>query len=590
MKKIRTESNRLAELRKRAVAMLEQDTRGIPVLSPEEARNLVHELRTHQIELEIQNEELRSAHEELVESRDRYSDLYDFAPIGYMTVNHKGLIIEANLALAEMLGVERQVLVNHPLSDYIIPDDQDVFYRYHRKIQESKQHDTCQMRMLRRAAAPFWVEMDSILIKADDESDGRLRSAIIDITDRKRVEEEKLALGRQAQHAQKLESLGLMAGGIAHDFNNLLTTILGNAGLALEELPPLSPTRTSILEIEKASRRAAELAKQMLAYSGKGRFVIKPIDARQLVEEMAYLLNVSISKKAVLKLNFAEDMPTFDGDATQIRQVIINLIINASEAIGDGVGVITLSTGAMDCDRSYLDGVNEVLRASLNEPLPEGVYVYFEVADTGCGMDAETMGKISDPFFSTKFTGRGLGISAVLGIVRGHKGGLTIHSEVGKGTTFRVLFPANETTDKGMAVRIKSEVKEKDWRGSGTILIVDDVEAVRGVGKRMLESMGFSVLTASDGLEGLKVFCQHAGEIVCVLLDLTMPHMDGEETFQEMRRIQPGVTVILCSGYHEQDATERFAGKGLAGFLQKPFGINELKARLMEVVSDDKEA
>jgi len=407
------------------------------------------------------------------------------------------------------------------------------------------------------------------------------------IAESKQAQEEKLAIERQMLHAQKLESLGVLAGGIAHDFNNILAAILGNADLALYELSPMSLARDNLQAIVKASKRAAELIKQMLAYSGKGRFVIEPIDAGKIIREMAHLLEVSISKNAVINYNLFENLPTFDGDVTQIRQVIMNLITNASEAIGDKSGVITLSTGVIDCDRAYLDNVNEVLRASLDEPLPEVVYNYIEVTDTGCGMDAETIDKVFDPFFTTKFTGRGLGMSAVLGIVRGHKGALKIFSEVDKGTTFTVLFPANELSDNCLAVRRNDETGEKDWRGSGTVLIADDEETVCAVGKLMLDRMGFSVLTAPDGHEALKVFREHANEIVCVLLDLTMPQMDGVEAFRAMRRLHPGVTVILCSGYNEQDATQRFAAKGLAGFIQKPYDMAALREKLKEVLCNE---
>jgi two-component system cell cycle sensor histidine kinase/response regulator CckA len=447
---------------------------------------------------------------------------------------------------------------------------------------------TGEIQAVRKDGTLFDIQVSAATVFDGKGNPIALTSTSIDITDRKRAEEEKLALERQVRHAQKLESLGVLAGGIAHDFNNLLMIILGNADLALDELSPMSPARGNLQEIEKASKRAAELAKQMLAYSGKGRFVVEPIDAGELVGEIAHLLEVSISKKVVLKYNFADNLPTFNGGVTQIRQVIMNLITNASEAIGDKSGVIVLSTGTMDCDRAYLDDVNEVLRACLDEPLPEGVYTYFEVADTGCGMDAETIEKVFDPFFTTKFTGRGLGLSAVLGIVHGHKGALKIYSEVGKGTTFKVLFPANELPDNGFAARRKDESEGKDWRGSGTVLIADDEETVCAVGKQMLERVGFSVLTAPDGCEALKVFREHANEIVCVLLDLTMPNMDGEEAFREMRRLHPGVTVILCSGYNEQDAIQRFAGKGLAGFIQKPYNMAALREKLVDVLAAGK--
>ena len=409
-----------------------------------------------------------------------------------------------------------------------------------------------------------------------------------DITEEKRAEEERLSLERQMQHAQKLESLGVLAGGIAHDFNNLLMTILGNADLAMYELSPSSPARECIEEIEKASKRAAELAKQMLAYSGKGQFVIESIDLRKLIEEMAQLIKVSTSKKAELKFHFADDMPLFDGDATQIRQIIMNLITNASEAIGDNVGVISLSTGSMECDRAYLDAGYEILLAGLDEALPEGLYVYLEVADTGCGMDNEAIEKVFDPFFTTKFAGRGLGLAAVLGIVRGHHGTINIYSEPDKGTTFKILFPASELPVSDDAIQKQNGSKAATWRGRGTILLADDEKSVFDVGKKMLNKMGFSVMAATDGHEAVEVFRKHADQIDCVLLDLTMPHMDGEQAFRELRRIRPDVKVILSSGYNEQDATQHFGDKGLAGFIQKPYVLATLRAKLMEVLPGDK--
>ena len=411
----------------------------------------------------------------------------------------------------------------------------------------------------------------------------------IDITARKQAEAERLSLQKQVQHAQKLESLGVLAGGIAHDFNNLLMAILGNADLAMDELPPHAPVRGNLDEIEKAAKRAAELSRQMLAYSGKGKFVIVPIDLNEFVEEMAHLLDVSISKKAILKYNFADNLPTFDGDATQIRQIIMNLITNASEAIGNTSGVIALSTGAVDCDREYLDTVDKTLQAGRDEPLSEGMYVYLEVADTGCGMDPETIEKIFDPFFTTKFTGRGLGMAAVQGIVRGHNGAINIYSEPGKGTTFKIFFPASKGSAAVSDTADSADKSAPVWTGRGTVLIADDEETVCAVGKQMLERMGFDVLIAGNGLEAVDVFKAHADEIICVLLDLTMPHMDGQQAFEEMRRIRSDVAVILCSGYNEQDATQHFAGKGLAGFVQKPYSMSALREKLIEILPDNQD-
>jgi CheY-like chemotaxis protein len=264
----------------------------------------------------------------------------------------------------------------------------------------------------------------------------------------------------------------------------------------------------------------------------------------------------------------------------------MNLITNASEAIGEKDGVVAISTGAMECDRAYLDAVDVASRVRLDEPLAEGVYVFLEVSDSGCGMDTDTLGKVFDPFFTTKFTGRGLGLAAVLGIVRGHKGAIKIYSEVGKGTTFKVLFPAGESVPAPSTGRGAEEAEKDDWNAMGKVLIADDEETVREVGNEMLERIGFEVLKAADGRIAVELFREHADEIVCVLLDLTMPGLDGVEAYREIRRIRSDTKVILCSGYNEPDAIQHFAGKGLAGFLQKPYQLKDLKSKLKEVLSE----
>ena len=396
-----------------------------------------------------------------------------------------------------------------------------------------------------------------------------------DISDNKRAEEERLALEKQLLHAQKLESLGVLAGGIAHDFNNLLTSIVGNTDLALLRLAPESPVRDNLHQVEQAATRAADLAKQMLAYSGKGKFVIEAIDINRLIDEMTKMLEISISKKCVLRFNFASPLPTVDVDATQLRQIIMNLVINASEAIGDKSGIIAISTGCMQCDRKYLSS------AWLDEQIPEGLYVWLEIADTGCGMDKETMSKIFDPFFTTKFTGRGLGMAAVMGIVRGHKGAIKVYSEPGRGTTFKVLLPAGA---KPRELFNEHGSHEGGWKGKGTVLLVDDEETVIGIGAEMLKELGFDVLTAMDGRDALDIFKNNRDHISFVILDLTMPHLDGEQAFRELRQIKPDVKVIMSSGYNEHEVTQRFVGKGLAGFIQKPYKLSTLKSIVSGVV------
>ncbi|MDD5761548.1 MAG: response regulator, partial [bacterium] len=291
-----------------------------------------------------------------------------------------------------------------------------------------------------------------------------------------------------------------------------------------------------------------------------------------LVEEMAHLLKTAISKKAILNLNLERGLPPIEADPSQIRQVAMNLIINASEAIGDRSGVITVSVGATRCDEEYLR------RTEMRDDLAPGLYVHLEVTDTGIGMDAETRARIFEPFFSTKFTGRGLGLAAVLGIVRTHKGALKVYSEPGKGTTFKILFPALEDAGKGGGTDDSSPVA--DWLGTGTILLVDDEESLIALGARMLEHLGFAVLTAADGLQAVELYRERGKEIDLVLMDLTMPHMDGAEAFGELRRLNPDVRVVLASGYSQEDVASRFAGKGLAGMLQKPYTLARMRESL----------
>jgi CheY-like chemotaxis protein len=378
--------------------------------------------------------------------------------------------------------------------------------------------------------------------------------------------------------AQKLESLGVLAGGIAHDFNNLLVGIMGNASLALMELSPESPARQTIQEIQLAGERAAELARQMLAYSGKGRFVIEALNLNALVEEMGHLLHASISKNVVINYDFARDLPPIEADATQIRQVIMNLVVNASEAIGDKNGVIAIRTRAVQIDGNH-HGNNDPLK----EAAAKGEYVLCEITDTGCGMDQITQSKIFDPFFTTKFTGRGLGLAAVLGIVRGHRGLIKVISEPDKGTSFRILFPAVPVA------KARSDMTDQTARQTlhqfsftGKALVIDDDDTVRTVTARLLKTLGISAILAHDGLAGLRLFERHAPEIGCVLLDLTMPKPSGEEVFKAIRRLRPDTPIIIMSGYNEEDAADRFAGYQITGFLHKPYTPEQLEQLLFK--------
>jgi nitrogen-specific signal transduction histidine kinase/CheY-like chemotaxis protein len=395
-----------------------------------------------------------------------------------------------------------------------------------------------------------------------------------DITDQRIAEEERRHLEDQIRHAQKLESLGLMAGGIAHDFNNLLVGILGNASQALSKLEEKSPARADIQNLEKAADRAAELCKQLLAYSGRGRFEVQPLDLSELVQDLADLLEVAVSRKGLLRYELAPELPMVEADAAQLRQVLMNLVTNASEALAGAEGPITVSTRVMHLDQEL---ENPVVGS-----VPPGRHVCLEVADAGCGMDEDTLGKMFDPFFTTKFTGRGLGLAAVLGIVRGHYGAIDVHSEPGKGTTIRALLPCSESHRRTAP---RAAPSREVVRGSGTVLVVDDEEIVRDVAQQTLEQAGYRVLTAADGAEGVRTFVENKDEISLVLLDMTMPGLGGEESFRVLRGLRSGIRVLLSSGYDEQEVTSRFESPSPDGFIQKPYRPADLLARIRDVLS-----
>jgi PAS domain S-box-containing protein len=400
----------------------------------------------------------------------------------------------------------------------------------------------------------------------------RLLGLTMDETERVRAAEDRRQMDAKLQQAQRLESLGVLAGGIAHDFNNLLVGILGNASLALADVPPGDPLRDPLLGIELSAQRAADLTRQLLAYSGKGRFVIERVDLTRLVEEMASLLEAALSKKAELRLALKTGLPVVDADATQLRQVVMNLLTNASEALGDAPGEIVVRTGVQRVDDAYAE------RTVDGATIAPGEYVFLEVADTGHGIPAADIARIFEPFYTTKFTGRGLGLAATLGIVRGHRGGIKVYSEVGRGTTFKVLLPAveGESTPAGGTSATRAFV------ATGVAMIVDDEPSVRAVTRTMLVRRGFEVLEAAHGEEALALFEAEHRRISLVLLDLTMPRLDGEEVFRRLKAIDPSVRVIMMSGYNEQNVTQLFVGKGLAGFIQKPFRAADLYERIAD--------
>ena len=387
-----------------------------------------------------------------------------------------------------------------------------------------------------------------------------------DITDRKQEERERLELERRVLHAQKLESLGILAGGIAHDFNNLMTAMMGRLELAAMEFPEGHRALGHMRIMQDILDRATDLTRQMLAYSGKGRFLVGPTDLSRVAREMARLLSSSLSKKVQLELELPDGLPVIEGDAAQLQQILMNLVTNASDAIGDQPGKIRIATGTTTLDAAAADG----LRAEF-KPRP-GEYVFLEVSDTGCGIAPEFQSRIFEPFFSTKDTGRGLGLAALLGILRSHHGALGMDSASGKGTTFRLYFPS---AGGPLATVPKNPDLHPPLPPGLRLLLVDDEESIRSATRKLLEGLGCQVTTAGDGHEALERVSS-SGPFDLVLLDLMMPRMDGRQTLAELRKDNPAQAVVLCSGYSEQE----IPGGWDCVFLAKPYTLEALQNAL----------
>ncbi|HTP60300.1 MAG TPA: response regulator, partial [Spirochaetia bacterium] len=486
----------------------------------------------------------------------------------------EGRIVYANSAAARMVGVASpQELLGVDVITFVTPEGRPIALERIRREYLGEVLPLSETRFLRADGST--VDVETVGARVDWGGKPAIQVLVRNITDRKRAQESMLTMERRLLHIQRLESLGVMAGGIAHDFNNILQAILGNAEVASAKLKADAPAINNLQELTRAAGRARDLTRQIFAYTGKGRLQVQALDLNDILRELQEMIRISISRRAEIHYELPSLLPPVEADPAQVRQAVMNLVINASEALGEERGTIRLQTGFTDCDEAYLHSFWE------GEPLPAGRYVYLEVADTGCGMDAATRSRIFDPFFTTKFTGRGLGLAAVMGIVRGHKGAIKVSSEPGKGSTFRLLFPAGRASAQTIARR---ETSCQEWQGKATILLVDDEEGVRDVGRQMIEHLGFCVMTAGGGVEALATVSEHRDDIACVILDLTMPSMDGEEVFQEMRKLAPEMKIVLSSGFNQQTVTQQWAGKDLAGFIQKPYNLSTLESTLKEVL------
>jgi PAS domain S-box-containing protein len=516
----------------------------------------------------------KEAVDALQASRDRLNSILENAFDYIMTINRDSEYEYINRTEA---GVDREDVIGASILDFTPPEQREALETGIKQVWETGkpyEHEVS-WRNPSGELTWYWSRIGPII------KDGEITALAVsatDITDRKREEERRRKLDAQVQHAQKLESLGVLAGGIAHDFNNILVAILGYSDLALRVMPSHDPNRQYLEEIGKGARSAADLATQMLAYSGKGTFELKEFELNGLVTDMAHLLEVTLSKKVKIKYDLATDHTAVKGDPSQVRQVIMNLITNASDAIGDEPGAISVSTGTVEVSSALLQ------QNDSDEQISEGTYVFLDVEDSGCGMDQATLDRLFDPFFTTKFAGRGLGMAAVQGIMSGHKGMIKVISDPGVGSTFKVLFPANDLPSNERRSSPRA-AEDNRWIPAGSALIVDDDDIVRDLGKRMLEEIGFDVRDAQGGLEAIGLLQELQDDIKCVILDLTMPEMDGVECFEKLRQIKSGIPIIIMSGYSKEEIAERFATQNNVAFVQKPYTLDLLTAKLREILA-----
>jgi PAS domain S-box-containing protein len=556
-----------------------------PPARPEDAERILHELRVHQIELEMQNEELRHAQQELDAARERYFDLYDLAPVGYFTLSGKGLILEPNLTLTILLGVARGGLVAQPISRFISKDDHELFYRFRQRLLSTSAtgptpagpgaaQSPCELRMVRGDGALFWAEL--IASPAPDQHDeAELRVAVADITGRKRMEEEKAELEAQLVQALKMETVGRLAGGVAHDFNNMLMATMGYVELCQDGLPAEHPMRCYLDGIMKISQRSADLVRQLLAFARKQIIMPKVLDLNDTVGGMLTLLRRLIGEDIHMVWSPGASLWPVKLDPAQVDQILANLCINARDAI-TGVGEINISTANRRLDQVY---------CARHEGLSPGEYVMLVVSDTGCGITKDILDSIFEPFFTTKDIGKGtgLGLATVYGIVRQNHGGIEVVSEPGKGTTFTILLPRIGGGVSGVSPVTAGEVS----RGRGeTILLVEDETTLRMTCGRCLEHLGYKVLAAGTPAEALEVAARYTGDIHLLLSDIIMPGMNGRQLAEKLLALRKGIPCLFMSGHAADVMKEVGMGGEKVNFLQKPFPRDDLARKVRELLDD----
>ncbi len=565
----KSEIRRQAE--KKIREKMTQTSTDLHSMSPEDIQQLVFELQVHQAELEIQNEELRRSEEALNNTRTCYYDLYNQAPVGYVTVNKEGMILEANATAAALLEVDKSDLAEQPITRFILPADQDIFYHHRRKLIETGMPQVSELRMLKNDGTSFWSDLTSTLTKGQDDSPV-WRIVLSDISKRKQMEEANVQLKAHLNQAQKMEAIGTLAGGIAHDFNNILGAILGYAELAREDSPPDSTVAHDLDQIIMAASRARDLVIQILAFSRQTETESISLEPAHIVREILKLLRSILPTGIDIRQDIDDETDLIVADPTHIHQIVMNLCTNAFHAMEATGGTLFISL------HQTVLGKEDLLDMPNVAP---GNFMQLSIRDTGPGIPPEIQDKIFDPYFTTKETGKGTGMGLAIahGIVQSYGGFIRLHSTAGEGTVFHIFLPT--VTEHALQ---KADSIELPSVGSERILFIDDEKMLARMAETMLQRLGYSVTARTSSLEALTTFQNQPDAFDLVITDYSMPGMGGIDLARRMLQIRPQLPIILCTGFSSTISEEKARVAGIKGFAMKPVAMKELSSLIRKVL------
>ena len=555
-------------------------------LSLEETRRTLHELQVHQIELKMQNDQLRQTQAELDHARTRYFDLYDLAPVGYCTVSDLGLILEANLTAAAMLGEVRPALVKQPLFRFIVDADQDIYYLCSRQLLKMYSPDrqspgqagdpqACELRMVQKNGTIFWAHLKMSVVQ-DATGNPVFLAVMSDISERKQTETDRIEREARNRRHEKTDSLERMAAAIAHLFNNQLCVVLGNLEMVMDGLAADAAIREHLLAAARAARRSSEIGGLLLTYLGQNNARLDLLDLSEICRQHLQRVQIDIPRGIIVKTNFVAPGPVVQANPSQIQLVVTHLLTNSWEAIGNRPGKITVTTSVTPAAEITASHIFPADWRSVAKS-----FAVLSVTDTGYGITSVALDRIFDPFFSTKFTGRGLGLAVVMGLIKAWGGMIGVDSSVGKGSTMQIFLPL---IIGEMPRKTEPPAEFQNIEKRGGVMVVDDQDVVRHVAETMLKRLGFTVFSAASGREAVTLYHRHQKNIQCLITDLSMPGMDGWETLAALRKIQPNLPAIMVSGYDESEAMSGDHTERPEAFLHKPYAMDEMLNALNRIL------